>query len=208
MRGQFIVVEGSEGVGKSTNIDFIRNWLTDNKIEFIQTREPGGTKLGEKLREVLLHSNDMNIDDNSELLMMMAARAAHISQVIEPALQAGKVVLCDRFIDSTYAYQGYGRQMDLARLDALADWTLQGLSPDLVLLLDAPVELAFGRIANRAQDRFEQLGKPFFERVREGFRARAQVGKNTVIIDASVELKQVQEQIKQCLTQFFGRKVG
>lgn len=195
MAGKFITIEGIEGVGKTTNIEFIKSWLTQQNIEFITTREPGGTELGEQLRELLLHGGD--VCSSAELLMMFASRAQHLEQVIKPAIAQNKWVICDRFTDSTYAYQGGGRQMQtpvIAQLEQLVHGDFQ---PDLTLLLDAPVEIGRARAAKRgAADRIEAEDLSFFNRVRDMFLARAKQAARFSVIDATQSLQSVQADIQ------------
>jgi len=199
-RGLFVTLEGGEGAGKSTSLDFIRDWLWQRRREVVVTREPGGTALGEKIRELLLHGHDgMSVD--TELLLMFAARAEHLAQVIRPALRRGACVLCDRFTDATYAYQGAGRGVPHGRIRLLEDWVQQGLRPDLTLLLDLPVAQGLARAGNRsAPDRFEREQQDFFERVRRGYldAAAAEPGRIRVI-DASRDIAAVQEQLAAAL---------
>ncbi len=202
--GCFITVEGIEGVGKSTNIQFIQDWLEGQGIPYIHTREPGGTELGEKLREMLLHGGA--VCDDAELLMMFASRAQHISEKIKPALQAGTWVICDRFTDSTYAYQGGGRQLNIENIKQLEQIVHSGLQPDLTLLLDAPVEIGRARAAKRgAADRIEAEDLAFFNRVRDMFLSRAKQFERYDVIDAAQPLDQVQEAIKTVLERLKGR---
>ena len=140
-KGQFITVEGTEGVGKSTNMAFIEEWLTKSGKELIVTREPGGTELGEKLRAVLLDAKEQSICDDTELLLMFAARAQHLQEVILPALNTGKWILCDRFTDSTYAYQGGGRGIKMSRIAELEQWVQGDLRPDMTFVLDLPIDI-------------------------------------------------------------------
>ncbi len=196
--GCFITVEGIEGVGKSTNIRFIQDWLELHNIPYIQTREPGGTDLGEKLRAMLLHGGD--VCDDAELLMMFASRAQHISEKIKPALEAGTWVICDRFTDSTYAYQGGGRQLNVENIQQLEQMVHAGLQPNVTLLLDAPVEVGRARAAKRgAADRIEAEDLDFFNRVRTMFLTRAKEFKRYKVIDAAQSLEQVQLAIKLVL---------
>ncbi|MFV2060252.1 MAG: dTMP kinase [Gammaproteobacteria bacterium] len=201
MRGKFITIEGGEGVGKSTNMQFIENYLVDKKIQVEVTREPGGTELGETLREIMLDPNQNSICSDTELMLMFAARAQHLNQKILPALEKGLWVLCDRFTDATYAYQGGGRGIDLSRIETLENWVQGSLRPDLTILFDMPVELGMSRAASRsAPDRFEQEKLDFFERVRTTYRDRAlQNTSQYKIIDASKELSEVQKQISTIL---------
>jgi len=205
-RGKFITVEGTEGVGKTTNLEYIRNWLQHNKIEFLSTREPGGTPLAEQLRGLLLQPRDEPVDQTAELLMVFAARAQHLNQVILPALEQGIWVLCDRFTDATYAYQGGGRQMDsgiIARLETLVQGDLR---PDAVILLDVPVAVGLARAKGRGVlDRFEQEDIAFFERVRGTYRERAQGNPAYYLVDAGQALPQVQAELDKVLVQLKGR---
>lgn len=204
--GKFITVEGTEGVGKTTNLEFIKNWLQHNNVEFITTREPGGTPLAEQLRELLLQPRDETVDEAAELLMVFAARAQHLNQVIKPALERGAWVLCDRFTDATYAYQGGGRLMDQATIATLETLVQGELRPDAVILLDVPVEIGLARAKGRGElDRFEQEDVAFFERVRAAYGKRAQGNSSYHIVDASQELDQVQAQLGRVLQQLQGQ---
>jgi dTMP kinase len=168
--GRFITVEGVEGVGKTTHLDSIRRLIEDSGREVIVTREPGGTALGEEIRELLLAHRHDGMSADAELLLMFAARAEHLARVIRPALAAGRWVLCDRFTDATYAYQGGGRRIGFERVAVLADWTHCDLRPDLTLLFDLPVEVGLKRAGQRASaDRFEREQLGFFERVRAAY---------------------------------------
>jgi len=198
--GKFITVEGSEGVGKTTNLEYIRGWLQQNNIEFISTREPGGTPLAEQLRALLLEPRDEAVDEKAELLMVFAARAQHLRQVILPALERGCWVLCDRFTDATYAYQGGGRQMDQQLIASLEELVQGPLRPDAVILLDVPVEIGLARARGRGElDRFEQEDISFFERVRAAYRARADGQPHYHLVDAGQELAQVQQDLELVL---------
>ena len=206
MQGKFITVEGSEGVGKSSNLAYIEDYLSNAGINVVRTREPGGTPLGESIRELLLDARQTAMCDDTELLLMFAARAQHLAEVIRPALAAGHWVLCDRFTDATYAYQGGGRSMPMERIRALEDWVQGELRPDHTLLLDMPVRAGLERAGNRSQpDRFEQEQHAFFERVRETYLARAQAEPGRIhVIDASPALDKVQAQIATVLQQIVG----
>lgn len=199
--GLFITLEGVEGAGKSSNLPFIRDWFEQRGRAVIVTREPGGTPLGEQVRELLLHKQDLAVSHDAETLLMFAARAQHLHGVIAPALAAGQVVLCDRFTDATYAYQGGGRGLPLARIRVLEDWVQQGLQPDLTLLFDLPVELGLQRANRRsAADRFERERAEFFTRVREAYLARAaQAPQRMRVIDAAQAPHAVQAAIARVL---------
>lgn len=200
-RGRFITLEGGEGVGKSTNLQFIRHLLAQKQIDVVLTREPGGTELAEKIRQLLLEKHSESITPQAELLLVFAARAQHVQHVILPALAQGKWVLSDRFTDATYAYQGGGRNMD-NRIIAWLESTVQGeLRPDLTLLLDAPVETGLLRAQHRGKlDRFESERRDFFERVRQAYLTRArQEPRRYSIIDAAMSLAEVQNQIGRAI---------
>lgn len=200
----FITLEGSEGVGKTSNLEYIKQMLNDAGIDFIETREPGGTPLGEALRNTLLGEDFKGMSDDTELMLMFAARAEHINKVIKPALEKGKWVLCDRFTDSTFAYQGGGRQLDMERIAGLEQWVQGDLRPDLTLLLDASVEIGRERAGKRSEpDRFEQERDAFFNRVRDTYLARAKAEPERMkVIDASLDLESVQAQVKKVLEQY------
>lgn len=199
--GQFITIEGTEGVGKSTNMAFIESWLKNAGKEIVITREPGGTKLGEKLRDVLLDAKEQSMSDDTELLLMFAARAQHLQQVIKPALAAGKWVVCDRFTDSTYAYQGGGRGIDLSRIAELEQWVQGDLRPDMTFILDLPVDVGLERAGKRSSpDRFELEKHDFFNKVRNTYLSRAaEQPERYAVIDASPEMSQVQASIQTVL---------
>lgn len=196
--GKFITLEGGEGTGKSTNLAFMAQLLTAKGIDLVETREPGGTELAEKVRQLLLDKKNIDMADDTELLLMFAARSQHIQQKILPALANGQWVLCDRFTDSTFAYQGAGRGISVDRIAQLEDWVQQGLQPDLTILLDLPIETGLERAAKRAAlDRFESEQIDFFQRVRSGFLQRArQHADRFRVIDSSRSLFDVQKQIQ------------
>lgn len=190
----FITFEGIDGAGKSTHLDAAAAWLRAQGRELVQTREPGGTPLAEALRDLVLHRP---MDPLTEALLVFAARRDHLQQVIVPALARGAVVLCDRFADASFAYQGGGRGFDLDVLAALERWVLQGRQPDLTLWFDvAPATAAARRAAARAADRFEAEDLGFFERVRAGYAARAaQAPERFVIVDAAQPPAAVQAEV-------------
>jgi len=200
-KGQFITVEGTEGVGKSTNMAFIEEWLIKSGKELIVTREPGGTELGEKLRAVLLDAKEQSMCDDTELLLMFAARAQHLQEVILPALNAGKWVLCDRFTDSTYAYQGGGRGIKMSSIAELEQWVQGDLRPDMTFVLDLPIDIGLERAGKRsAPDRFELEKHDFFNKVRDTFLARAAAHPQRYqVIDASPSISEVQQSIQTVL---------
>lgn len=201
--GYFITLEGGETSGKSTNLKLIDAWLNDQKIPHVITHEPGGTAFAEKIRALLLaDSLGEKIQEETELLLMFASRAQHLKTVIEPALAEGKWVICSRFTDSSYAYQGGGRGINLAKIEALEQFTHPSLQPDLTILLDLSVEAAFERSKKRqAADRIEQENKEFFERVRNTYLKRARDHKERFqIIDASQPLNKVSQEIIGALT--------
>jgi dTMP kinase len=172
--GRFITVEGVEGAGKTTCLDVLRHAIEGRGHVLLITREPGGTPLGEALRELLLGHRHDGMADDTELLLMFAARAEHLQARIEPALAEGRWVLCDRFTDATMAYQGFGRRIDRQRIRELETWVQRGRRPDLTLLLDLPVDVGLERAGRRsAPDRFETQTRAFFERVRAGYLALA-----------------------------------
>ena len=203
-RPLFITLEGIEGVGKTSNLEYLQSLLDQASVKYTVTREPGGTPLGEALREMLLGEAFKGMSDDTELMLMFAARAEHVARVIRPALERGEWVLCDRFTDATYAYQGGGRQLDMDRIAGLEQWVLGDLRPDLTLLLDAPVELGRERAGKRSTpDRFEQEQDAFFNRVRQAYLDRASHEPDRIkVIDASVELGEVAEQIRGIMVGF------
>jgi dTMP kinase len=196
-RGLFITVEGGEGVGKSTNLAFLESLLREHGVEVVVTREPGGTVLGERIRELLLNAGDVAVSEMAELLLIFAARAQHIAEVIEPALAAGRWVLCDRFTDATYAYQGGGRGLDVSAVRDLEDLVQGQLRPDVTLLLDVPVATGMARAEGRGElDRIEQESIAFFERVRCSYLELAENSSGRFrVVDASVPIEEVQQQL-------------
>lgn len=204
IKPRFITIEGMEGAGKSTNIEFISKFLTSNSVDFLRTREPGGTLVSEKIRELLLEKNTEQIVPMAELLLVFAARAQHIEKVILPALTSGKWVLCDRFTDATYAYQGEGRCLGGERVNLLENFVQQGLQPDLTIILDVPVDLSLERVLKRGDlDRFEIESASFFKRVRDAYYNRVESAPDRYfLIDASKSLQDVQADIKNILDDF------
>jgi len=204
MTGKFITVEGIEGAGKTTCMQVVTDVIEQQGISAIHTREPGGTDLGEDLRNLLLGHKHTGMSDDAELLMMFAARAEHIAQKIKPALDAGNWVLCDRFTDATYAYQGYGRGVSLEKISGLENWVQGELRPDLTLLMDLPVEMGMERAGKRsAPDRFESEAWDFFERIRQGYLSiAAEQSSRVKVIDASQDLHDVQEKVRAAIEAF------
>ena len=210
MSGLFITLEGPEGAGKSTNLNYLAARLREQGLEVVLTREPGGTELAEKIRELLLAPSDELMAADTELLLVFAARAQHLAQVIRPALARGAVVLCDRFTDATYAYQGGGRGLSVARIAELEQFVQGDLRPDLTLVFDLPVEVGLARAAARGRlDRFEQEGQAFFEAVRQAYLQRAQAEPQRYnLLDAAQSLEAVQRAIDTLLPAIVGRCRG
>jgi len=203
--GRFITIEGIEGVGKSTNVNFVAEYFRASGATVISTREPGGTEIAERIRELILMTPSDGLSDLGELLLMFAARAEHLAGLIRPALARGDTVVCDRFTDATFAYQGGGRGLNLEVISALRDIVQGALRPDLTLLLDAPTEVSVERIVGREWlDRFEQERADFFGRVRQAYLTiAAQEPERVRIIDASKPLQEVQLQISNALRHKF-----
>ncbi|OUR82780.1 dTMP kinase [Cycloclasticus sp. 46_120_T64] len=197
MEAKFLSLEGVEGVGKTTNLKFIAEYLTQAGISVVTTREPGGTPIAEKIRGLLLDHNEEVLANESELLLMFAARAQHLQQVIKPALAAGHWVVCDRFTDASYAYQGGGRAFGVEDIAWLEGFVQKGLTPDKTILLDLQVELGLKRAASRSTpDRFESEQKVFFENVRAVYLQRAKAEpERFCVVDASHTVEQVQQHI-------------
>ncbi len=205
-KGKFITVEGGEGAGKSTNLELIKELLEAAGHPVLFTREPGGTPLGEEIRALLLGHRHDGMAPETELLLMFGARAEHLNRKIIPALNAGTWVLCDRFTDATYAYQGGGRGIAPERIQSLEQWVQHDLRPDLTLLLDLPVEVGLERVGRRsAPDRFESEARHFFQSVRACYQDIAKKEPERVkVIDASVPLPKVQSQIETVVGAFLG----
>lgn len=210
MSGLFITLEGPEGAGKSTNRDYLAARMREHGLDVVLTREPGGTPLAERVRELLLAPSDEAMAADTELLLVFAARAQHLAQVIRPALARGAVVLCDRFTDATYAYQGGGRGLSVERIATLEQFVQGDLRPDLTLVLDLPVEVGLARAAARGRlDRFEQEGQAFFEAVRQAYLQRAQgAPQRYSLLDAAQSLEAVQRDIDALLPGILGRCRG
>ncbi|MFY0992683.1 dTMP kinase [Halomonas sp. C05BenzN] len=206
-RGRFITLEGGEGVGKTTNLALVADWLEARGLEVVRTREPGGTPRAEAIRALLLDPDgEEPLDDDAELLLVFAARAQHLARVIRPALARGAWVVSDRFTDATFAYQGGGRGIEASRIAALETFVQRGLEPDLTLLLDMPMGSAQQRLEGRLdrqggeRDRFERERADFFEAVRQAYLERAAVApERVVVIDAAAGLEEVQQRLVECL---------
>jgi dTMP kinase len=196
--GKFITLEGVDGAGKSTHLGFVADWLRQQGREVVVTREPGGTPLGETLRELLLHRE---MDADTELLLMFAARQEHLAALIRPALARGAWVVSDRFTDASYAYQCGGRGIAAARLAVLEQWVQQGFQPTLTLLFDVPAEVAESRrTAARTADRFEREADSFFNRVRQAYLERARAEPQRIrVVDASQSITAIQSELERLL---------
>lgn len=201
-QGKFISFEGVDGAGKSTHVGAVAQYLRNQGLQVITTREPGGTPLGEKLRELLLHE-PMHLE--TEALLMFAARREHIATVIQPALDRGDWVISDRFTDASFAYQGGGRQLSLDKLRALEQWVHADLQPNLTLLFDVPLEIARERLSSgRALDKFEQEKDDFFQRVRDVYLMRAQSFPSRIrVIDSTRPMTAVSAQVEQVVAALF-----
>ncbi|MDO8941382.1 MAG: dTMP kinase [Methylicorpusculum sp.] len=205
LRGKFITFEGGEGVGKTTNLTFLKDYLIQHHIPVVVSREPGGTQVAEQLRSLLLTKHKETITEQAELLLMFAARSQHIRHVIEPALAKGSWVLCDRFTDATYAYQGAGRNLGASAIQWLEHFVQQGLTPDLTILLDAPAETGLKRAKQRGVlDRIEDETLSFFGRVRRGYLLQAELEPARIkIVKADQPLVDVQNDIIGLIKHFF-----
>ena len=203
-QGLFITLEGVEGAGKSTLMAYAAEYFFGKGRDVIQTREPGGTKTGEQIRSILLDSENTGVTDNTELLLMFAARMQHIDEIINPAIESGKIVICDRFTDASYAYQGAGRGLNVTRIEVLEEWVQQSLKPDLTLLFDLDVETGLRRASKRSEaDRFEQEEISFFERIRECYLERAKKEPERFrLVDASQSFENVKQQIQTILEEY------
>jgi dTMP kinase len=203
-KGLFITLEGIEGAGKSTVVDFIEDFLTKEGHDVIKTREPGGTVIGEQIREILLKNENYTLTYDTELLLVFSARAQHIQEVILPTLSSGKIILCDRFTDASYAYQGGGRGIDESRINLLEKWVQGDLRPNLTLLFDLDVSIGMQRTKKRSDaDRFEREEINFFEKIRNTYLERAKKEPQRFrIINAASSLENVKEQIVTILKDF------
>jgi dTMP kinase len=208
--GLFIVFEGIEGCGKTTQISLTGNFLKQHNLPFIITREPGGTPIGDEIRKILLSSKNTDIIPLTELLLYTASKVQHLQQIIQPALSSGSIVLCDRFFDATVAYQGYGEGLPLALLEKVHGLFLHGLAPDLTILLDCAADLGLNRSRRRiqlegkeqAEGRFEEKELAFHERIREGYLQLARREPQRFhIIDAGLPVADAQQKICSCLTE-------
>jgi dTMP kinase len=202
VKGKFITLEGGEGVGKTTNLEFIKDYLARRNLRSVVTREPGGTPLGEAIRGLLLGAEEMGAE--AELLLLFAARAQHVEQVIRPALEDGTWVICDRFTDASYAYQGGGRGIDEGIIASLESWVQRGIRPDLTFLLDAPVETGLARARSRGNaDRFEAEIPVFFTRIRQVYLDLARKFPARIkAIDATQSLEEVRKEMGRHLDAF------
>ena len=207
MTGRFITIEGTEGAGKSSNIGFVQAILEAAGKTVVLTREPGGTPLGEAIRDLLLDHRGDGMAADTELLLMFAARAEHIAHRIRPALYQGQWVLCDRFTDATYAYQGGGRGIDTERIAALEHWVQGNLRPDLTIFLDVPVDVGLARARRRSSpDRFEREERAFHEAVRVAYlRIAAREPARVQVVDATQPLARVQAGLRRVLDAFLAR---
>ena len=203
-KGLFITLEGIEGAGKSTVVDFIEDFLTKEGHDVIKTREPGGTVIGEQIREILLKNENYTLTYDTELLLVFSARAQHIQEVILPALSSGKTILCDRFTDASYAYQGGGRGIDASRINLLEKWVQGDLRPNLTLLFDLDVSIGMQRTKKRSgTDRFEREEINFFEKIRNTYLERAKNEPQRFrIINSASSLENVKEQIATILKDY------
>jgi dTMP kinase len=205
VQGRFITLEGIEGVGKSTNMEFVADIVRQTGHDVIITREPGGTPLAEQLRRLVLHREDEPVPALAELLIMFAGRCLHLENHIRPALDQGTWVICDRFTDATFAYQGGGRRESSDRIETLEQWVHGGLQPDLTILLDADPKVGLARAGARGNsDRFEKEHLDFFQRVRTAYLDRAgQFPDRIAVVDAGRSLPEVQEDIRKYMNKYF-----
>ncbi|MBP3220591.1 MAG: dTMP kinase [Neisseriaceae bacterium] len=211
MNGFFLVLDGIDGAGKSTHLAFIQQFLANERIQTLYTREPGGTELGEKLRYLLLHK-DNEITPDTETLLMFAARSQHLQQLIYPALRQGKWVISDRFTDASYAYQSGGRQIPTERIATIENWVQGDFRPDMTIIFDVPVAISQERVAKaRQKDRFEQEDPAFFARVRQVYLQQAAKNPHRyAVIDSNQDKQMVQNHLLHilsgCLKQWKGKQ--
>ena len=201
-RGRLITLEGSEGVGKSTNLDVVCKFLEEKRIRFTVTREPGGTEIAERIRELLLSETTEIMDGLTELLLMFAARNQHLTRKILPELDQGLWVVSDRFTDASYAYQAFGRSIAIEKVDTLRRLVQDGFNPDLTLLLDVEPDVSRGRISDRELDRIEKENLEFYQRVRAGYLDLAAKLERIKLIDASKNLESVGSEIRRHMSEF------
>ncbi len=201
-RGRLITLEGSEGVGKSTNLDVVCKFLEEKRIRFTVTREPGGTEIAERIRELLLSETTEIMDGLTELLLMFAARNQHLRRKILPELDQGLWVVSDRFTDASYAYQAFGRSIAIEKVDTLRRLVQDGFNPDLTLLLDVEPDVSHGRISDRELDRIEKENLEFYQRVRAGYLDLAGKLDRIKLIDASKNLESVGAEIRRHMSEF------
>lgn len=207
MKGQFITLEGPDGSGKSTILKLVGNYLRDKGIDFITTREPGGTEIGEKIRQIILDNNNINMGGETEALLYAAARAQHVHEKIIPALEEGKVVICDRFILSSLAYQGVGRNLGIERVKDINDFAIRGIYPDLILFFHVNPEVTLKRkIGKKSADRLEREGSDFHNKVYQGYMKLLKMyPKNIKIIDASKPIEEVFKQSIEEIENLLGK---
>ena len=197
MKGKFITFEGVEGCGKSTQIKLLKEFLENKKNDFLATREPGGPKISEMIRKMLLDPENKEMLPETEMLLYMASRSQHTGEWILPALNSGKFVICDRFYDSTIAYQGAARNLDRQMIDMIRIYATYGLKPDLTILIDIPAEIGLGRISGREIDRLEQESLSFHKKVRQGYLDIAKAEpKRFLVIDGEQKIEAIQEEIR------------
>ncbi len=201
-RGRLITLEGSEGVGKSTNLNVVCKFLEERRIRFTVTREPGGTEIAERIRELLLSETTEIMDGLTELLLMFAARNQHLTRKILPELDQGLWVVSDRFTDASYAYQAFGRSIAIEKVDTLRSLVQDGFNPDLTLLLDVEPDVSRGRISDRELDRIEKENLEFYQRVRAGYLHLAEKMERIKLIDASKNLESVGSEIRRHMSEF------
>lgn len=197
-KGKFITIEGGEGAGKTTNIEFMLHYLRQHGKDVVVTREPGGTMVAEKIRAVLLEKDEEPLCDLAELLLIFAARVQHVENKLRPALDTGKWVICDRFVDSSYAYQAGGRAIDEKKLETLEKWVVPTLKPELTLLIDIPVDIGMARVHRRnSPDRFESEEISFYQKVRKRYLTLAKKHHHRIkVIDGRQSIRQVQSEIR------------